>query len=178
MKQPELEAESLAASVVNGEIQMRRRTHGAGDGGRSPSPRRPASRHTTPLPPGHRRACGAGAWPAQELGLYRLADGALTAVAAAGPLNPREVADMRATEDILKPLSEATEGGVHWLVDGIPQVRQVSAGANASGSNWIGLVRNNAYRVTQLEQKPLLPQWATLLILASALLLAWRVEGR
>ena len=85
---------------------------------------------------------------------------------------------MRATEEILKPLSEDTEGGVHWLADGIPQVRQVNAGATASGSNWIGLVRNNAYRVTQLEQRPLLPQWATLLILASALLLAWRVEGR
>jgi hypothetical protein len=32
------------------------------------------------------------------------ADGALTAVAAVGPLNPREVADMRATDAILKPL--------------------------------------------------------------------------
>ena len=102
----------------------------------------------------------------------------MTAVAAVGPLNPREVADIRATDAILKPLSEATEGGARWLADGIPQVREVAPGATASGSNWIGIVRNNAYRVTQLEQKPLLPQWATLLILASALLLAWRVEGR
>ena len=176
MKQPELEAESLAASVVNGEIQMRRRTMA------------PAARPVTVTTPSGKQVTAEltrtspGLWsgrvPAQELGLYRLADGILTAVAAAGPLNPREVADMRASEEILKPLSEATEGGVHWLADGIPQVRQVSAGANASGANWIGMVRNNAYRVTQLEQKPLLPQWATLLILASALLLAWRIEGR
>ena len=176
MKQPELEAESLSASVVNGEVQMVRRTMA------------PAARAITVTTPSGKQVStdltksSPGLWsgrvPAQELGLYRLTDGALTAVAAAGPLNPREVADMRATEDILKPLSEATEGGVHWLADGIPQLRQVSAGASASGSNWIGLVRNNAYRVTQLEQKPLLPQWATLLILASALLLAWRIEGR
>ena len=176
MKQPDLEAESLSASVVNGEVQMRRRT--MAPAARPVSVTTPSGKQVTAELTRTSPGLWSGRVPAQELGLYRLADGALTAVAAAGPLNPREVADMRATEEILKPLSEATEAGVHWLVDGIPQVRQVSAGANASGSNWIGMVRNNAYRVTQLEQRPLLPQWATLLILASALLLAWRVEGR
>jgi hypothetical protein len=176
MKQPELEAESLTTSVANGEIHIARRTMA------------PAARPITVTTPSGKTLTAAmsksspGLWSgriaADELGLYRLNDGVLTAVAAVGPLNPREVADMRATDAILKPLAEATEGGAHWLADGVPQLRQVSPGATASGSNWIGIVRNNAYRVTQLEQKPLLPQWATLLILASALLLAWRVEGR
>jgi hypothetical protein len=176
MKQPELEAESLTTSVANGEIHIARRTMA------------PAARPITITTPSGKTLtaeltkASPGLWSgrvtADELGLYRLTDGALTAVAAVGPLNPREVADMRATDTILKPLSEATEGGAHWLADGVPQVREVSPGATASGSNWIGIVRNNAYRVTQLEQKPLLPLWATLLILASALLLAWRVEGR
>ena len=85
---------------------------------------------------------------------------------------------MRATDAILKPLADATGGSVHWLTDGMPQVRQVGADSSAAGGNWIGMVRNNAYRVTSLTQKPLLPQWATLLILAAVLLLAWRVEGR
>jgi hypothetical protein len=176
MKQPELEAESLSASVVNGEIQIARRTMA------------PAARTVTvTTPSGKTLTTGltksapgmwAGRVPATELGLYRLTDGALSAVAAAGPLNPREVADMRATDAILKPLADATGGSVHWLADGVPQVRQVDADSSAYGSNWIGLVRNNAYRVTSLTQKPLLPQWATLLILAGVLLLAWRVEGR
>ena len=39
---------------------------------------------------------------------------------AAGPLNPKEVADMRATDDILKPLAKASGGSVHWLADGMP----------------------------------------------------------
>ena len=176
MKQPELEAESLTTTVANGEISIARRTMP------------PAARPITVTTPSGKiitvepAKASPGLWngrvTADELGLYRLTDGALTAVAAVGPLNPREVADIRATDAILKPLSEATEGGARWLADGIPQVREVAPGATASGSNWIGIVRNNAYRVTQLEQKPLLPQWATLLILASALLLAWRVEGR
>jgi uncharacterized membrane protein len=176
MKQPELEAESLSASVVNGEIQIARRTMAA-----------QAAPVTVTTPSGKTAtvtlAKGApGQWSgrmaAEELGLYRLTDGQLSAVAAAGPLNPREVADMRATDAVLKPLADASGGSVHWLVDGTPQVRQVDADSSAYGSNWIGLVRNNAYRVTALTQKPLLPQWATLLILAGLLLLAWRVEGR
>ena len=176
MKQPELEAESLSASVVNGEVQIARRTMA------------PAARPVTVTTPSGKTLTAdltksaPGMWtgrvPATELGLYRLNDGVLAAVAAAGPLNPREVSDMRATDAILKPLADATGGSVHWLADGMPQVRQVNADSSAYGSNWIGLVRNNAYRVTSLTQKPLLPQWATLLILAGLLLLAWRIEGR
>jgi len=176
MKQPELEAESLTASVVNGEVQALRRTMA------------PAARPLTVTTPSGKQLAAQltrtapGLWsarvPADELGLYRLSDGVLTAVAAAGPLNPREVSDMRATDTILKPVTDATNGGALWLADGVPQVREVTPGRAAAGSNWIGIVRNNAYRVTQLEQKPLLPHWATLMILASTLLLAWRVEGR
>jgi hypothetical protein len=115
---------------------------------------------------------------ADELGLYRLTDGTLTAVAAAGPLNPKEVADMRATDRILAPIADASGGSVHWLVDGVPEVRRVGASGTAAGSNWIGLRANGAYRVTSVEQQPLLPAWAALLFLLGTLLLAWRVEGR
>jgi hypothetical protein len=162
--------------VVNGEIHIARRTMAA------------AARPVTVTTPSGKQETVAltkgtpGLWnghvAAGELGLYRLTDGQLSAVVAAGPLNPREVADMRATDAVLKPLAEASGGSVHWLADGTPQVRQVDADSSAYGSNWIGLVRNNAYRVTSLAQKPLLPQWATLLILAGVLLLAWRIEGR
>jgi uncharacterized membrane protein len=176
MKQPELEAESLSATVVNGEIHIARRT--MADAARPVTVTTPSGKTMTAD-----LAKGApGRWngrvPATELGLYRLTDGALSTVVAAGPLNPREVSDMRATDAILKPLAGATGGSVHWLTDGMPQVRQVSADSSASGGNWIGMVRNGAYRVTSLTQKPLLPQWVTLLILAGVLLLAWRVEGR
>ena len=176
MKQPELEAESLSASVVNGEVQIARRTMAAE--AKPITVTTPSGKQVTVTPTKGAPGLWSGRVAADELGLYRLTDGLLSAVAAAGPLNPREVADMRATDTVLKPLADASGGSVHWLVDGTPQVRQVDADSSAYGSNWIGLVRNNAYRVTSLTQKPLLPQWATLLILAGLLLLAWRVEGR
>jgi hypothetical protein len=113
-----------------------------------------------------------------ELGLYRVTDGTLTAVTAAGPLNPKEVADIRATDAILKPVADASGGSVHWLSDGVPDIRRVSPGENASGSGWIGLRSNGAYRVTAVEQHDLLPPWLALILIGGTLLLAWRVEGR
>ena len=56
--------------------------------------------------------------------------------------------------------------------------RRVGRGEALSGRGWIGLKRNDAYRVTELEQRPLLPAWAALLLIVGSLLLAWRVEGR
>ena len=99
-------------------------------------------------------------------------------VTAAGPLNPKEVADMRATDEVLKPDALASGGSVHWLDDGLPAIRRVGAGEDASGADWIGLRSNGAYRVVALEQEKLLPQWLALLLIVGALLLAWRLEGR
>jgi hypothetical protein len=78
----------------------------------------------------------------------------------------------------VQPIAAVSGGSVHWLSDGIPDVRRVGARGNAAGANWIGLRANGAYRVTSVEQQPLLPGWAALLLLLATLLLAWRVEGR
>jgi hypothetical protein len=176
MKEPELEEERLSASITNGEIAIERRTMAD-----------TAAPVTLTYPSGKTQRvtlekAAPGLWhahvKADQLGLYRLNDGKLSAVAAAGPLNPKEVADMRATASILQPVTEASGGSVRWLSDGIPTLRRVGANATASGENWIGLRSNNAYRVSSVEQQPLLPPWGALLLLLGTLLLAWRMEGR
>jgi len=176
MKEPELEAEKLSASIEHGQITIERRTMAD-----------TASPVTLTFPSGKRRIVtltkvAPGIWrateKADELGLYRLNDATKAAVAAAGPLNPKEIADMRATDQILARLAEQTGGSVHWLTDGLPAIRRVGAGATAAGENWIGLRRNGAYRVTAVEQQSLLPPWAGLLLLLGTVLLAWRMEGR
>ena len=176
MKEPELEAENLSASVADGEIITTRRTMAQTV---KPVTLTMPSGKTQNLTlekvsPGIFRA----ALKVDELGLYRVSDGAMTAVAAAGPLNPKEVADMRATDEILADDAQANGGSVHWLSDGIPQIRRVVPGQQSSGTGWIGLRRNGAYRVTSLTQQPLLPAWAALLLIVGSLLLAWRLEGR
>ena len=176
MKEPELEEESLSANIDDGEITIERRTMAAG--AKPVTLTYPSGKQTTlalaKAEPGIWRTTA----KADELGLYRLTDGSLSAVAAAGPLNPKEVADMRATDAILKPLAQATGGSIHWLADGVPDIRRVGPDENAAGEDWIGLRANGTYRVTSVEQEPMLPPWAALLLLLGTLLLAWRVEGR
>jgi hypothetical protein len=176
MKEPELEEESLSMSIAGGNIAIERHTMAD-----------TAGAVTLTMPSGRKKTvtltkAAPGLWRANvradELGLYRANDATLTAVAAAGPLNPKEVADMRATDQVLSPLARQSGGSVHWLTDGMPDIRRVGPGAVASGENWIGLRANGAYRVTQVEQQPLLPVWAALALLIGTLLFAWRMEGR
>jgi hypothetical protein len=177
MKEPELEDERLSAAIANGAVTIERQTLA-----------KTAKPVTLTYPSGRKLSLQLsqsrpGLWragaKADELGLYRATDGTLNAVAASGPLNPKEVADMRATDAILQPVARATGGSVRWLVDGgMPQIRRVARGRAASGSGWIGLRANGAYRVTQIEQEPLLPVWLSLLLVLGSILLAWRLESR
>ncbi|MEY4965073.1 MAG: hypothetical protein RL274_656 [Pseudomonadota bacterium] len=176
MKEPELEAESLAINIIGNDIRITRRTMAKATPPVSltmPSGRQVALPLTRVEPGIWRATTKAG-----ELGLYRATDGILSAVTAAGPLNPKEVADMRASAEVLQPVAGASGGRVQWLEDGVPEVRRVAPGDTASGAGWIGLRSNGAYRVTALEQQKLLPQWLALLLIVGALLLAWRLEGR
>ena len=117
--------------------------------------------------------------PASEPGLYRISDGTHRAFAASGELNPLEFADLRATDEKLKPLLASTGGSAHRLIDGgVPEIRKVRAGRDMAGHGWIGLRTNNDYVVTGISQLPLLPGLAVLLLALSALLLAWQREGR
>ena len=176
MKEPELETENLSAIAADGALIITRRTMGA------------VARHVTVTMPTGKiltltpQKISPGIWristKISELGLYRLTDGELSAVTAAGPLNPKEVADMRATDRILAPFAQGSGGSVHWLNDDVPDIRRVYPGQAASGRNWIGIRQSDAYRVTALKQSPLLPAWAALLLILGSLLFAWKMEGR
>ena len=175
MKEPDLEEERLMAEVASGELRITRQTMND----RAPNVRitSPTGKietvAMTPASPGK----FAGRLKAEELGLYRMNDGTLNAVAAAGPLNPREVADMRATDAVLRPYAEATGGGVEWLSDGMPDLRGVDAGATTRGNGWFGIERRGAYRVTSVDSDQLMPPWLALMLVLGAVLFAWRRES-
>jgi hypothetical protein len=176
MKEPELEEERLMAEVAGGELRITRQTMSdkAADVNII-SPTGKTSKVTLALTSPGRFTAHV---KADELGLYRMNDGTLNAVAAAGPLNPREVADMRATDEILKPYAVATHGGIQWLSDGVPDLRTVNQGASTeAGSGWFGIERRGAYRVTSVDSEELLPPWLALLLVLGTVLFAWRRES-
>jgi len=179
MKEPDLEEENLAASMEGATLAVKRRTMGDAT---------PPAEVT--LPSGkvvelalEKTAPGRfeGRMAAKELGLYRVAQGGLNAVTAAGPLNPKEFSDVRATDAILKPIANATGGGTYWVGENAadtPQVRGVRPDHDAAGDDWIGLRRNEQYLVNAVHQVPLLSGPVALILILGALALAWRREGR
>ncbi|HAC58229.1 MAG TPA: hypothetical protein DCF73_07755, partial [Rhodobiaceae bacterium] len=179
MKEPDLEEENLSASMQAGMLTVQRRTM---------DDRAEPARVT--LPSGASReiemqevAPGRfeGATEASELGLYRVRQGDLSAVAAAGPLNPREIADVRATDKLLRPLAPETGGGIWWTgadAGGVPSIRAVRAGQDAAGNGWMGLRRNEQFHVHAVHQAPLLTGPLALIVLLGTLALAWWREGR
>jgi len=175
MKEPDLEEERLTAEVAGGELRITRQTM---------NDRTPNVNVTTPTGKAETIALSptspgkfTGHLKAEELGLYRMSDGTLNAVAAAGPLNPREVADMRATDAILRPYADATGGGVQWLSDGMPELRAVDSGSSTRGSGWFGIERRGAYRVTSVDSDQLMPPWLALMLVLATVLFAWRRES-
>ncbi|WP_439814922.1 hypothetical protein [Zavarzinia sp. CC-PAN008] len=176
MKEPDLEEEDLRMRADGNRLVIDRR---------SLSPEQPLL--TLTAPDGTTREitladAGNGMSQSTQVvdrpGLYRVTDGTRTAVAAVGPLNPREMADVRASAGPMAPVAEATGGGVAWLRDGMPTLRRVAPDRTAAGDGWIGLRDNRAYRVTGLDSVPLLPPLALLLLALGALIGGWTREGR
>jgi|HubBroStandDraft_1064217.scaffolds.fasta_scaffold00083_45 hypothetical protein len=118
--------------------------------------------------------------PIAKSGLYRITDGTRTALAAAGALNPIELADVRTTAEKLAPAAEASGGSVNWAGSEatLPEIRRVSPGRDAAGRGWIGFRANGDYIVTGLKETELIPAWLALALALGTMILAWRREGR
>jgi hypothetical protein len=177
MKEPDLEEEALRATSVGGRIEVTRRTLATTfppvtmtqpDG----STKTITLNQTSP-------GLGLGVIDVDKPGLYRFDDGALHTVAAVGNPDPLEFSDVRATDQKLKPLAEASGGTTMWLADNPePELRSVRPGRAAGGSDWIGLRRNEGYTVAGINQLPLLPGILVALAFLMAIGSAWWREGR
>ncbi len=108
-----------------------------------------------------------------------MSDGERTALAAAGPLNPKEFEDLRASAHLLEPLIEASGGAVVPLSSAdLPSLRKVRPGRSMAGRGWLGIESKGRYVVTGVRQTSLLPALLVLLAALSVLFAAWYREGR
>ena len=176
MKEPDLEENDLRATVEGDRIVVTRQSLEPNDRPVTVTAPDGSSRSLTLTPESGGRS--SGSLPITEMGLYHVTDGTRAALAAAGPLNPVEFADVRTTPNKLAPVVTATGGGIFWAGAGnIPEVRRVSPDRTAAGRNWMGLRANGDYTITGFSEMPLLPGIAALLLIVGGLLAAWRREG-
>jgi hypothetical protein len=177
MKEPDLEEERLHGTISGNRLIVTRRT--MAERASTIEVTFPSGRiEKVSLSPTDDGAFS-GTIKAGEMGLYRLKDGNLSAVAAAGVLNPKELSDVRSSEKILKPIAISTQSGVRWIKrDGIPDFRRSRPGRSASDAGWFGLRANQAYTVSATRQTPLFHPAMALAFIIGGLLLGWRREGR
>ena len=177
MKEPELEEEDLLAEPRGDRIEVLRRTLDD-DAAATVTLNAPSGAVTTLELREAGPGVATGAIEAAEMGLYRISDGTRTTYANVRPIGAEELADMRSTDEMMRPLVEASGGGVARLSDGLPDLRPVAAGRATTGRNWLGLRLNDRYLVTGASQLPLLPALLALALLLASLTFAWYREGR
>ena len=119
--------------------------------------------------------------PLNGQGAYRLSNDEISTITAVGSLNPKEYENLLPTEDILAPLSEATNGlvkSVELSASNIPAIRRPRAGRSMAGSNWMGLISHDAYAVTKSRRTPLAPGLFLFVFFFIFMAWAWRREGK
>ena len=181
MKEPDLEEEALRARASGRDLTIERQSLK----GEVPQATvtGPDGKTTTvqlaSVAPGLSRAT----LPVDQDGLYRASDGEHIALAVVGPQNPVEFQDVVSTPDKLKPLAEATGGGVHRLARGaddsvtLPRVVAMQPSPSYSGGDYIGIKRAGASALVGVRQTPLAIGFLGLALLLGALVLVWRREG-
>lgn len=176
MKEPELEEEAIFAEPTGQRMRIIRRTlsENAGPVTITTPSGDEVELDLTETTPGRFEA----EYDGPEIGLYRLTDGAESAVIGLGPAAPREFEQTIATGEVMADAVDSLRGGVLALDDGLPSIRDVSVGRPAAGRGWIGLTPRNAYETRDLRQTPLLPAWLVLLLAAGLIVGAWLREGR
>jgi hypothetical protein len=177
LKEPELEEETLTATLRGQEMTITRRSMLDEPSGPVTVTGPDGAEVVLDLPeisPGRYETT----WTAPLLGLYRLEQTDMTRVIAVGPAAPREFVDTIASGEALAPVAAATLGGVTRIEDGLPDIRTVAEGRPAIGRGWIGITPREAYLTTDVNVAPFLPAWAWLLLAAGLAVAAWLIEGR
>ena len=192
MKEPDLEEERLIASAKGLKLSIERRS----------------MEETVPSvqisAPGGETSnvtlekSGPGSWRSTidvtVPGLYKLQSqspgGTLNAVAHAGIEDAREMSEVTATDEKLKPLVEATGGGVFWTRGGgflsnigasgveLPRISMLANARVLAGSGWLGLKDREAYVTRGVKLIPMFTGLIALAALLVLLTLTWWREGR
>jgi hypothetical protein len=192
MKEPDLEEERLIASAKGLKLTIERRS--MEDGVPPVQVSAPGGENSEVT----LEKAGPGSWRStvdvKVPGLYKLqtlaSTGPLHAVAHAGIEDAREMSEVTATDEKLKPLVEATGGGTFWTRGGgllssmsassveVPRISMLANARVLAGSGWLGLKDREAYVTRGVKLIPMFTGFLALAALLALLALTWWREGR
>lgn len=194
MKEPDLEEERLIATAHGMKVSLERRSmETAVDPVKISGPAGETTEVT--LEPGGAPGLWKSTIDVKLPGLYKAettaTSGPLTAVAHAGTEDPREMSEVTATPDKLKPINDATGGGAFWtrassLLGGdddaskvnLPRITMMSGAKVLAGTGWMGLKDREAFVTRGVKLTPMFTGLAALAALLFLMAMAWWREGR
>ncbi len=114
---------------------------------------------------------------------FEILDGASSKssrAAVVGSLNAPEINGITVTNSLMQPVLDKSQGGVIWLSDTpTPSIRMMQkSNGSYAGDTWLGLKRNQAFRVEGMEKTPLMHEWLALLLLGGFIVFSWLTESR
>ncbi|OXT00571.1 hypothetical protein B7H23_10725 [Notoacmeibacter marinus] len=113
----------------------------------------------------------------KNIGLHRVQNGDMSAIAHIGPLNAPEFADTISTIDTLMGLAGETGGTVRRLSDGMPAIAPIKPGTTGS-ERFVGLRETDETILRSVDRTPLLAGFAGLGAILLLLGGMWWREGR
>ncbi|WP_419903771.1 hypothetical protein [Kiloniella sp.] len=176
MKEPELDEETLKASLSNDQLTITRQSLSNAD---IPiTIKKPSGEISTlTLTPGSDGASQA-TLSTPEPGIYTISDTTHTVVihqALSGPEHQKVLTD----PNLLRPIIEESGGGLFSLHSSqMPKLRLVHGKGTVHGQDWAGLRARKAERITGDSRRALLPSWVYLCLLLLTAFGAWYREGR
>jgi hypothetical protein len=181
MKQPDLEEEALRMIVRGRDLTVQRQT--MADSVETITLTTPSGKTRTLTLTGGEPGVFRATIEANELGLWRATDGKLTALANVGPANPREFTEVTSTEQVMRPLTDATGGASIRIASAsgtldVPRVVAIRSSDTFRGDDWIGLRLREASVVRGIGVLPIFAGVIGLLLLIGALAATWAREGR
>ena len=97
-----------------------------------------------------------------------------------GNSNSSEYLDVRATDNIVKPIVSYTSGSINWVNNekNIPQIKQIQKNKLTDNSKNIQLIKNEKYYVKNIQQSSLTPWYFVLIFSLILLFLSWYRETK
>jgi len=189
MKEPDLEEERLIASARGLKLTVERRT--LEDSVAPVTISGPGGERTEATLERERPGVWKTTLDVKLPGLYKVesqaSSGPLTAVAHAGVEDPREMSEVVATDQKLRPLIEQTGGGTFWTRTdaasaaddvALPRVSLMSGARVLAGSGWMGLRDREAFVTKGVKLTPMFTGFLALAALLALMAMAWWREGR
>ena len=178
MKEPELEENELSAKVENDTILITRNSLVVNN--KPVSLISPSKKKIEILLDEIGNGKQIGKILSPEQGIWKLSSGGSSASIIVGNYNSSEYLDVRATDQIIKPIVYNNMGSINWInnQNNTPSIKHIDSSQLKKESKNIQLVKNEQYFIKNLRQTSITP-WYLILFLSIILIFsAWYRESK